>query len=60
MQLSDCTRPYRAATCIGVCVPYATVPKALEPLISRTFVDDMTKDSDKHPEIAKLDDSYFQ
>lgn len=34
--------------------------EALEPLISRTFVDDMSKESDKYPEIAKLDDSYFQ
>ena len=24
------------------------------------FVDDMTKESDKYPDIAKLDDSYFQ
>ena len=34
--------------------------EALEPLISRTFVDDMSKESDKYPEIAKLDDSFFQ
>lgn len=34
--------------------------EALEPLISRIFVVDMTKDSDKYPEIAKLDDSFFQ
>lgn len=34
--------------------------ETLEPLISRTFVDDMAKESDKYPEIAKLDDSYFQ
>ena len=34
--------------------------EALEPLIFRTFVDDMSKNADKYPEIAKLDDSYFQ
>ena len=34
--------------------------EALEPLISRTFVDDMANDSDKYPEIEKFDDSYFQ
>ena len=36
--------------------------EALEPLISRTFVYVMTyvKESDKYPEVAKLDDSYFQ
>lgn len=34
--------------------------EALELLISRTFVDDMIKDSDKYPEIAKFDDSCFQ
>lgn len=34
--------------------------EALEPLISRTFVDDMSKESDKYPEIAKMDDSFFQ
>jgi hypothetical protein len=34
--------------------------EALEPLISRIFVDDMANDSDKYPEIEKMDDSYFQ
>lgn len=34
--------------------------EALEPIISRSFMDDMANDSDKYPEIKKLDDSYFQ
>ena len=34
--------------------------EALEPIISRSFMDDMANDSDKYPEIEKLDDSYFQ